>query len=334
MILKILLFLLVVLESVGFSSILLSKSSIVSSTELVVGHLILCAFVGVLGQMCLPAAYRRPAGPIAVFLMTLAFFIPLLGAIGVFTLVCMTCVMSSRSIDTSFKRISENSLVAIKKSMGFQIEAGSLRARLNATSAPISVRFNALGKLQEFQSSQVTSTLRNALHDEVDDVRLVAFGILDSKEKMINARINKELQCLESAAHQETKAQHCYQLACSYWELVYQDLVKGEVLAHALDQSKGYAETVLSYSPEDSGTWALLGQIHLRYQEIEAAQQAFMTALQYGVPENRVIPYLAEIMFYQRDFAKLRDFFSKGDHLEDVPLLEPVSQYWRSPYMV
>ena len=112
------------------------------------------------------------------------------------------------------------------------------------------------------------------------------------------------------------------------WELVYQQAVVGDVLTFAMDQVRMYAKDVLSQDDRDGGMWSLLGQVSLYGQDYDEARHCFSQALVCGLPESRIVPYMAEVLFHQREFSDLRILLSIQTSLMDVASLQPVLEYW------
>ena len=81
---------------------------------------------------------------------------------------------------------------------------------------------------------------------------------LDQKEKEITRDIDRVLQLLERAK-ESRRYRLARRLAELYWELSYQDLVRGDILTLTLERASFYADMGLMESPEDAGLWLLRG---------------------------------------------------------------------------
>ncbi len=292
-------------------------------------HVLMSCAVGLLGKESLPRKYQRFPGYVVTFFVALSLFIPMFGAIAVLSLVLMTtyCVVGTNKLD--IQELQENRFSGVGQAETKQFNSGELQSRFSAKSVQTEARLDALGKLQGFETHQINTTVRGALQDQADDIRLVAFGILDKKEKGINARINQELDLYQQAGEESEKLIHLRELAYAYWELVYKEIVEGDILDFALERSMYYNSAVLTKTPYDAGMWALKGQIALRFQKSEQAREAFSNARDFGIPETRVIPYLAELAFHGKEFQELTSLLSTRASLEDVSILNPLIQYWR-----
>ena len=295
---------------------------------LLILHLMISLAVGLLGKESLPKKYQRLPRMVVLFLVALTMFIPMLGAIGVLSIVLMTNYFLARKEETAIQELQESRFAGTGQAEMIQYGSGDLKSRFAAPALRTEARLDALGKLQGFETQQITTTVREALQDQADDIRLVAFGILDKKEKAINEKINQELEWFELAVEEYDKLTHARQLSYAYWELVYKEVVEGDILTYALERATHFNAVVLATQPQDAGMWALKGQIALRSHNSEQAREAFTKALEYGIPETRVVPYLAELAFLRKEFSELSNLFRRSQTLSQVAILNPILKYW------
>ena len=98
---------------------------------------------------------------------------------------------------------------------------------LNNQSVPIAARMRAMVALGSVSGKLASPLLRNALSDSNDDLRLLAYSMLDTKEQQISQAIHEAQQKLEKA--QETEGsdvlgpqgiQACWTLSDLYWEML------------------------------------------------------------------------------------------------------------------
>ncbi|WP_447971622.1 hypothetical protein [Nitrospira sp. M1] len=328
MIAKIFLCLAALLEGGALPYLLFTNRYQDDAMGLLLLHVLVSVAAGLLGKDSLPARYQHPPGTVVFFLTTLTLFIPILGAFGVMALVVMTNYGVAQATNGNIQEVQDSKFAETGLVDMLQYGRGDLQSRFQASGLLTETRLDALGKLQSFESQHIHTTVRQALQDQTDDIRLVAFGILDKKEKSINEKINQELEWHQQAEATSEKLTHARQLAYAYWELVYKDLVEGDVLTYAVAQATQYNEMVLAAYSDDAGMWALKGQLALHAQERDRARDAFTKALEHGIPETRVIPYLAELAFFQKDYSKLSTLFARSHELSQISLLHPILKYW------
>ena len=295
---------------------------------MVVVHLGLSLAAAVAGWWVLPPHLRAPAPQVGAFLFALCFCVPVLGPALLAVVVAIIVYFRGEQVDEEVDRLGELDRYADEKEQKQVSTVTGAMARLNAANTTSKTRVDALLKLQIMESLGSTSAIRNALQDEAEEVRLIAFGILDIREKSVSRQIKAEHEELKTAMSLTSRMFHAKQLAWLYAELVDQGLAEGEVLRHALSQIEHYTSTVLATNPAEAGMWLLKGRMLARTGDIEEARKAITQALELGLPENQGIPYLAEIEFNQRRFADVRRLLLSAPSIKNLPDVEPVYRFW------
>ena len=291
-------------------------------------HLGLSLAAAVTGWWALPPHLRAPAPQVGGFLFALCFCVPVLGPALLAVIVAVIVYFRGEQVDEEVDRLGELDRYADEKEQKQVSTVTGAMARLNAANTTSKTRVDALLKLQIMESQGSTSAIRNALQDEAEEVRLIAFGILDIREKSVSRQIKSEHEELKTAMSRTSRMFHAKQLAWLYAELVDQGLAEGEVLRHALSQIEHYTSTVLAANPAEAGMWLLKGRMLARTGDIEGARKAITQALELGLPENQGIPYLAEIEFNQRRFADVRRRLLSAPSIKNLPDVEPVYRFW------
>ena len=135
---------------------------------------------------------------------------------------------------------------------------GSLEGILRGSKDP-ETRLRVVLACRQLPGRLAVPLLRLALRDTVDDVRLLAYAVLEQNERQIQAQIQALLARHESASAGQARAEgralaaampvpvHV-KLAELYWELVYQGLVEGELLGFSLEQVTTLTAQVLQAS--------------------------------------------------------------------------------------
>jgi hypothetical protein len=290
-----------------------------------VASLCLSAFVAA----ALPAHLRRPVGPVIILLFGFSFFIPVLGLIGQVVAVLVAKYLPRRVEDLPYAEIPPIEFEFPPREIRERTKygPGGLTARLRDTGVPKEARFKSLLALQGMPPKIANPLLQEALGDPADEVRLVAYGILDNQEKNINQLVHEEVMKLREAQTTEMKLIGLRRLAELYWELVYGGLVQGDVRAHAMGEAERYLDQAMQLAPEDAGLWFLKGKI-LLYKRDAAAEAAFHRACGNGLEESRVLSYLGQIAFERRDYAEVRRIFSSLAEGTYSPRLKSAVRYW------
>ena len=296
--------------------------------QTLIGYVALSGVAGLSAMMVLRDNYLKQRVSVFLFFSLFALCIPILGSLGVLCLVGCFQYWGISSSSVAIGTVKDSGFRRGGRAENPQYYSGDIHSILGAPLINDMQRMQALFKLQSLESRRTTQAFRSLLTDKSEDLRLVAFGLLDETEKTIFSRIHRELTLLEKANDEEHKIEHWRQLAYAYWELAYQEAVVGDVLDFALAQVGVYATEVLFQVERDGGMWSLLGQVNFQAKEHEVAKYCFSRALTCGLPESRIVPYMAEVLFAQGDYSDLKILLSIQTNLVDSAALHPVLEYW------
>jgi hypothetical protein len=210
----------------------------------------------------MPKAYQQPRKWALLFLFSFSFFIPIMGLVGLFVGILVAAYLPRIRQEQGFETVSIPEYVNLSSNVKIRYDAGGIRARLLDQNASLESRLKAMMAIQQMPSRLSSPLLRQMLTDPADDIRLVAYGMLDQREKAINHKITEEMANLDddnaSPAARQTSLRHLAEL---YWELVYQGLVQGDVRKHAIGQSMEYVAQSLALTPDEPGLWVLQGKL-------------------------------------------------------------------------
>lgn len=292
------------------------------------------ALLALAAIILLPGESARPRFPILLLMASCSYAVPVLGFIGV---ICGTLYLRlSRSTEPA-QAFDSVQLPAFdphqRPNAGFR-QAG-LRSFLGNSEAPMQARIGAMVALQYVSGRVSSPLLRDVLSDPSDDIRLLAYGMLDNQEKRINQAIDDELKLLNSTGQTEgekntsSKALTAtHRLSDLYWELIYQELVQGDLRLYAISESSRYCQQVLDHEPENAALNLRQGRLLHALGQHEAAEKAYLRARDLGLPATRILPYLAELRFEQRDFAGTQRLMAELANWGSLPRLRPIIDYW------
>lgn len=276
----------------------------------------------------LPEKYRRPRLPVLALLFNLSFFIPVLGLLGMLAAVLLSAYRQRAAVAQPFARLTLPEFVLSLREPDTKFSQGGIKSRLAQSSIATPQRLQALLALQGMPARLSSPMLQGMLGDASDDIRLVAYGLLDSREKKINAQIHRELVKLKTASSKDVRLIGMRHLAELYWELVYAGLAQGDLRTHALRQALSYTEDALLLAPLDTGLWFLKGRILHEMKRYDDAYQIFGLAIAHGLPESRVLPYIVEIAFNRRDYRTVRDLLSRISISQVTPRMKGAIRFW------
>jgi hypothetical protein len=317
------------LELAAFALLVYDPRSAALLTSFAALHLLASVIVAQMVWGSMPAHYREPRWRTLGFLTAFAFFAPGLAVIGMLIL-----AFAANLMRTKYVRHPIASL-ALPEYFGGAADApppnygpGGIRARLFAKGVAPEARVKALLSVQAMPPQIANSLWRSLLSDSMDDVRLIAYGTLDGREKKLNRAILDLEKELESAVLPADRAPLLKQLTELHWEMLYLGIAQGAVADFIRGKIRGYAEECLGIDAQDSTLWQLLGRLALSTGEYTEAERCFHESEDRGMPRARVAPYLAELAFRRGDFAQARAVMRSVPSAEYALNLAPVVEMW------
>lgn len=295
------------------------------------------SFLGALVlRFFLPPAYRVPRLPVIALFGGFLFFVPFLALVAALAaLVTGRLVPARYRTKIDFATMEEVVFETMRDRGQASAEApprgygeGGLRGRLASPHAALEERMRTLLALQAMPGRIVSILLREQLADASDDIRLLAYGMLDRQEKAINDRIHEELSLFKQLPPGDARALAARHLAELYWELIYQGLATGDLRRFAARESLRYADAALARHGDDAGVHFLRGRVLHALGRPDEAWSAFDQAVVLGLSESKVLPYLAEIAFQRRDYAQVRQLIAQLGERHVPQSLAPLVGYW------
>lgn len=160
--------------------------------------------------------------------------------------------------------------------------------------------------------------LRIALLDSIDEVRLLAYSILNDKEKSIDSIIHQGLDQLESRnLSLKAKSAIHHKLADAYWELSYLGLVKGRARDHTLNSAKLHAEKAIKTKSNNIGLLLLYVQILTSLGYFKEANNLLKKIQKRGISTEKLAARSAELAFELKRFSEVGKHVKKLDRLAD-----------------
>ncbi|MGV8921699.1 MAG: HEAT repeat domain-containing protein [Pseudomonas sp.] len=270
----------------------------------VVSHGIACALLAGAIWLVLPARYRQPLPWSPLFIFSIAFFVPLIGAIGVIAAIFPALYLPRKREDQLWQAVGIPHLPFRAQTNLHSPTFGDSGLQDVLRHAPDpDQRLAALLSTKRMPGKEAVPILKLALGDPSDDVRLLAYSMLDKQESDINLRIQSTLEQLPSASSQKAGALHGT-LARWYWELAYLGLAQGSVQQHVLGQAGEHAELALQ-AGEGGELLLLAGRIALECGEVEKAEQRMHQAQEAGIDPAKISPFSAQIAFETGRYSEI-----------------------------
>lgn len=276
----------------------------------------------------LPTRYRRPVLATWLLLFSFCLFVPVIGSLVcvvgiVWGLVLPRAADVSAWTSVSLPRFAVYLVSRIAHGSGARLQAKLANPRL-----AIDDRVTALVAIQSMPTRTTGGVLRDLLGDPVEDVRLLAYGMLDAAEKKITQRIYELLGRLNEDTPRAEVEETCRVLAELYWELIYQNLVQGEMRVFAAQQVEKYAQRALAIDDSNAALWVTRGRLALSRDEIALADDYFEKALSRGFPGDRLLPWIAESAYRRGDYRAVRTSLAALGEGASLPALRAIAQYW------
>ncbi|MDO8988990.1 MAG: hypothetical protein Q7U91_05090 [Sideroxyarcus sp.] len=284
--------------------------------------------LAVAGWYFLAGKYRQPRWLLTLLMFNFAFFIPVLGLPGVFVAVLISGYRRRTVTLQPFASLVMPEFVLSLREPEIKFSQGGIKSRLVHSAMPTPQRLQSLLALQGIPARVSSPLLQNMLGDASDDIRLVAYGLLDGREKKITAQIHRELVNLRTAESKELQLVGLRHLAELYWEMIYAGLAQGDLRMHALNQALFYADSALKLASRDTGLLFLKGRILLELKRYEESRMILEQAITHGLPESRALPYIVEIAFNRRDYATVQVLLERLSVYQLTPIMKNAIQFW------
>ncbi len=202
------------------------------------------------------------------------------------------------------------------------------RAVLRSKNAHLHRRIEALASAASMNYASKNEILRGLLPETTDEIRLIAFQLLESQEKKISKKIHWLNRMLKRARTSE-ELHYGYKIVAQlYYELVYQSLVQPELRDAILLTAFEYVQKALSLDSTDAVCWALQGKIQLKRKQYIEAEQSLLRATELCAQPRETFPYIAEMYFKKREYAEVEKIFDAYPALSDLPLVGHVARFW------
>lgn len=272
----------------------------------------------------------RPRWPVALF-FSLAFFVPMLGLLGFLVGLTIALWAPKATMYQPYATVPIPRFSPARSGKEPSFRSTSVREDVANTDLPEELRLKALLSVQEMPARATSSLLRELLADRSDDIRLLSYGMLRNKERAISERIATSMDALKDAKSDIAKFQAAKELAELNWELVYQNLVVGDMRRHALNEGLRYIDIATALRDDDPGVWYLASRLAFRAEQLDRAGQCMDKALENGYPRTRALSNMAELAYAGGELAKLRGLMAELPESQQAPQLVPVAGYWCMP---
>lgn len=192
---------------------------------------------------------------------------------------------------------------------------------------PKSMRQKMMITINKIGGAEVNQINASVLTDEIDEMRLYAQSLIEKQERAIIHQIKTFTQLIDTSHDPFDIAFYQKQLAHALWQQVFSSLVNKENATIVIDKIIAYSTEALAILKDDIELPLLLAKCELRKNHYEEAKRWLALAKENGSPDYKIMSYLAEIDFNQKDYQKVAELF-RTKPIRGILRLEPVRKFW------
>ena len=184
-------------------------------------------------------------------------------------------------------------------------------------------KIKSLSILYDSNAQGNIGKIKKFLADSSDETRLYAFALISSFEKKLNTQIKNLQEKVENSSNKKEKNQYLYELALTYWQFIFHGVASDKLSGFYTKKIEKTLEQITQHPP----AYVLLGKIHLFNKNYQEAEEAFLKAVELGIPKESIFTFLAEIKFEQQKFNEVSKYIL-NEYFEIDIRLKPLAKMW------
>lgn len=303
------------------------------------GHAVAAAPTALLGWKLLPAALRQPKHWSLALCYTVALLMPVLGVLGVVLAAWLAHALPARVRRRDHLRDAPT-LEVFAVSLDIEqapdeLPAGQVARMARDPSRARAQRIRAVLALREMAPRVAVPTLRALLADPDEEIRLLAYSIVEVWERELTAKLQtaqRELQALRAqGAHGPVLSRAAQQVAELQLEFVYQGLAQGDLRDFTMDQAKTYCRIALEATPEEPSLLMMHLRLSLAQGAHREAREMLLRLRATDASPTMWRPYAAELAWQERRYQDVREVLRPMHADQVAPRLRPVVRVWSRP---
>ena len=299
-------------------------------------HAVASAVAAWLAWVLLPTNFKNPFLPTCALLWAFAFFIPVLGVTAILVVVQIanrfpSILRMERYVTVRMPEFSGVQREATERS---DLRAGDARRILKDAKQPLETRLRVLVALQSIAPKAAVPLLISLLSDPSEDIRLLAYSMVDSWEKDLVQKIQRadvELAAARQSGSDALIVNTLRLLAELHWEQADTGLARGDLRRFALEHAQDYCEQVQLLDNRAPGIWALNARILIELGHLAGAVKAIKMARRMRMPMAEAYSLMAQIAYTQHNFQAVRRYANRlpDDALLPSSVLRSAA-FWRT----
>ena len=287
----------------------------------------------------LPMHYKRPVVASFALLYSMAFFIPVLGVVATVVAVQVAqrfpkILRIERYVIVTMPEFSPVQRESLERS---DLRVGDARRILKDHTLPQETRLRVLVALQSMRPKATIPLLQSLLADPSEDIRLLAYSMVESWEKDLSKQILEAMKSLREARDGDDRAplvNALQRLAELHWMQADSGLARGDLKVFALEQAQKACEDVLILDGYVPSVWQLYAKILIELDKLPGAVRALQLARKVHMPEQEIWPLMAQIAFIRRDLGEVRRFIGNLPDNAKLPhQMRGTAAFWRERQM-
>lgn len=281
---------------------------------------------------------RRPfnkANFYAILLIySFGFFIPGLGVVACVAVVLIASRFPKAMGVDRFVEIIQPKFMSTEKDKktASDLRAGHARRILGDPRESVDTKLRVLIALQDMRPKVAIPMLQGLLGDPAEDIRLLAYSMMDAWEKELTTSLQQAQAQLEEAQAHGDEAMGFNanrRLSELYWQQVDTKLARGDLRIFALQQCKTHCEAALAVQPNAAGVWLLYSQALIELDMGALAKRTLKLAKNAGANEVDIAQLAASVAWSVRDYRGVAAHMSHIAGSNRVPYgLKQSARFW------
>ena len=299
----------------------------VGLTTILFVHLIGCAVLIVGVYLALPPNYKRPVGGGFAFLATAAVLAPPLGALGLVMGMLPGLYFAYREKPEEWDALAIPDLpfqpVTVNPNDVFMRDGlSSVLMHFDDRNR----RQQAILACRHLPRRDAVPILRSGLSDSADEVRLLAYAMLNSIERDLESQLNAVRDAIVANGDRDGELHE--ERAMLFWEFSYLQLAKGSVEELMLTKARDAIDTAIE-AQATAQRWLMRARICLELKNYDDAESALRHAERLGLSPDDAAPRWAELAFNRGDFQDVAPALQRmSKRAANNPVMRPVMEYW------
>ncbi|WP_019561341.1 MULTISPECIES: hypothetical protein [Caldimonas] len=303
------------------------------------GHAAAAAPTALLGWKLLPPPLQRPKRWSLALAYTVALMMPVLGVVGVVLAAWLAHALPARVRRRDHLREAPTlEVFAISldiEQRPDELPAGQVARMARDPGRARAQRIRAVLALREMAPRVAVPTLRALLADPDEEIRLLAYSIVEVWERELTAKLQaalRELQALRAqGAHGPVLSRAAQQVAELQLEFVYQGLAQGDLRDFTMDQARTYCRIALEATPEEPSLLMMHLRLSLAQGAHGEARDMLLRLRATDASPTMWRPYAAELAWQERRYQDVREVLRPMHADQVAPRLRPVVRVWARP---